>query len=115
MTGKHPERNEVKSKDAVLDGSRLWLAPLFLALLALPCLHLTALGAQRVDLFHAAFVNACSGRTYQVHWQDARRYPQDFRYDFFLSPESLVVLEIWLEGAPTISFSRALPLRCPGS
>ena len=92
---------------------RVWLA-LFLTLLTSPlCLSLTALGAQRVDLFHAAFVNACTGRTYQVHWQDARRYPQDFRYDFFLSPDSLVVLEIWLEGAPTISFSRTFPLDCP--
>ena len=113
MNGKHPERNEVKSKEAALDGTRLWLALLFLTLLAPACLSLTALGAQRLDLFHVAFVNACTGRTYQVHWQDVRRYPQDFRYDFFLSPDSLVVLEIWLEGAPTISFSRVFPLNCP--
>ena len=94
-------------------GMGVGLSLLILTLFTPLCLGLTALGAQRLDLFHAAFVNACTGRAYQVHWQDARRYPQDFRYDFFLSPDSLVVLEIWLEGAPTISFSRTFPLDCP--
>ena len=65
-----------------------------------------------VDLFHAAFFNGCTLRTYQVHWQDQRRYPDPFPFGMATSPESVAVFVLWIENGPAISLSRELPLRC---
>jgi len=92
---------------------RWWIVVIFLCLLSLPCLGLTAIGAERLDLFHAAFHNACTVNTYALHWQNPRRLKQDLRYDFFLSSDSLVMVEIWLAGAPTVSWTWVVPLACP--
>ena len=93
---------------------RGWLAVALLSLLLAPCLGLTWLGYQRVELFHAAFVNGCSGRPYQAHWQNRQRYPQPFHFDFLGTPTTFVLVMIWLENGPTLQFSREFPTRCPG-
>jgi hypothetical protein len=89
-----------------------WLAGLALAIAAPLCLGLTALGARQIDLVHATFFNSCSLRHYTLHWQDRERYPDDFRYDYTGSPESLALVEIWIDHGPTLSFSRIIPLPC---
>ena len=104
-----------ESSDAV--GRRPARALLFAVALALGLAVVAFLGlgwlsAQRLDLLHVAFINGCNLRAYQVHWQDWREYPQAFPFDFNLSPESLVLLVVWLESGETITVSRPLPLNC---
>lgn len=65
-----------------------------------------------IDLLHAAFFNGCTLRTYQVHWQDQRRYPDPFPFGMATSPKSVAVFVLWIENGPAISLSRELPLRC---
>jgi len=89
-----------------------WLLPVVLTLLFAPCLALASLGSTRLDLFHAAFHNSCAIRTYQVHWQDQRHYPDTFRYDFSTSPDSIVFVTLWIEDGPTFNFSHSLPVDC---
>ncbi len=93
---------------------RTWIiaVALMLALAAAACLGLGRLSAGRVDLLHAALINGCNLRAYQVHWQDRREYPQAFQFDFNLSPESLALVVVWLESGETITLSRPLPLNC---
>jgi hypothetical protein len=93
----------------------LGLALAMLLFAAVACLSLTWVGTQRLDLFHAALFNSCSFRTYAVHWQDTRHYPQTFRYDFNTSPVSLVVVVLWIEEGPAITISKDLPLTCPAT
>lgn len=90
-----------------------WLALAVVLFAVMTCLSLAWAGAQRLDLFHAAFFNSCAFRSYAVHWQDTRHYPQTFRYDFTTSPVSLVVLVIWIEDGPAITISKDISLTCP--
>jgi hypothetical protein len=92
----------------------VWLAGAALALIvAAPiCLGLTAVGARRLDLVHIAFVNGCQMRSYALHWQDPARLPEPLRFDFTLSPDSLVLFELWIQDGPTLSLSQPLPLIC---
>ena len=92
----------------------IWLIPILsLCLAALgACLGLGAVAVQRVELFHAALFNACAMRSYALHWQNRQRLPQTFRYDFTLSPDTLLVLELWITDGPTLSFSRPILLPC---
>ena len=94
--------------------TRAWIlvASAALGLAAATCLGLGWLSAERLDLLHAAVINGCNLRSYQVHWQDRREYPQAFQFDFNLSPESLVLVVVWLESGETITLSRPLPLNC---
>ncbi len=75
------------------------------------CLGLTLFVRDRVELFHLALFNACTLRTYAVHWQD-RALPTNLRFDFIKSPDSLVALELWVKDGPTISLHRPLVLGC---
>jgi hypothetical protein len=90
---------------------RLALLVLFLA--APLCLELTTLGAQRLDLFHAAFFDSCTNRAYQIHWQNQRQYTHDLRDDFIISTHSFVLVEIWIADGVTVRFSRVIPSACP--
>jgi hypothetical protein len=85
---------------------------LFTALAAPVCVGLTTLGAQRLDLFHLEYFDACANHAYAIHTQDQRRLPESIDFDFALSPDSLVVLEVWLEDGPRLGLSRALPWSC---
>jgi hypothetical protein len=77
------------------------------------CLGLgLALAPQRVDLFHAALFDVCTLNTYAWHWQSGERLPTTLRFDFITSPDSVMVLEIWLRDGPTLSFSQRLPHAC---
>lgn len=71
-----------------------------------------ALTPQRLDLFHAAVFNVCQMRSYAVHWQNTARLPQPLDYDFTKSPESFVLVEVWIADGPTLSFSQRLPSPC---
>ena len=75
------------------------------------CLSLTLFVRDRVELFHLALFNACTLRTYAVHWQD-RALPTNLRFDFIKSPDSLIVFELWVRDGPTISLHRPLALGC---
>jgi hypothetical protein len=75
------------------------------------CLGLTLFVRNRVELFHLALFNACTLRTYAVHWQD-RSLPDNLRFDFIKSPDSLVAFELWVIDGPTLSFNQPLPLPC---
>ncbi len=77
------------------------------------CSGLTLLSLQRMDLLHATFFNVCTMRSYDLHWQNRQRLPQALRYDFTLSPDSFVLLEMWITDGPTLSFSQRVPLSCP--
>ncbi len=77
------------------------------------CAALTTLGAQRLDVFHAAFFDSCTNHAYQIHWQAQRRYTHDLRDDFIVSTHSFVLLEIWIADGMTVRFSRVLPPACP--
>ena len=90
-----------------------WLALLLLTLLAVPCLVLTALGAQRFDVLHLAYFDGCTNHAYQIHWQNTRRYPTDLSSDFILSTNTFVLAEVWIADVPTIKFSQVFPLNCP--
>lgn len=90
-----------------------WLALLVGGLAVLLCAALTTLGAQRLDVFHAAFFDSCTNRAYQLHWQDQRQYTHDLRNDFIVSTHSFVLLEIWTADGMTLRFSRILPRACP--
>ncbi len=72
-----------------------------------------ALTAQRLDLVHAAVFNACRMRTEAVHWQNRARLPHPVSYDFTKSPDSFVLVEVWIADGPTLSFSHRLPAACP--
>lgn len=89
-----------------------WAAWLVVALAAPLCLGLTRLGAQRLDLFHAAVFNSCAIRAHELHWQNPGRYPERIRYDFTGSPVSFALVVVWIEDGPTLTFSHHLPLRC---
>jgi hypothetical protein len=92
----------------------VWLVPLLAVCLAAlsACLGLSAVAVQRVELFHAALFNACTLNSYALHWQNAQRLPQALRYDFTLSPDTLLILELWIADGPTLSFSQSLTLPC---
>jgi hypothetical protein len=70
------------------------------------------LASQRFDLFHASLFNACAMRSYDLHWQYPQRVPQGLSYDFVKSPDSFVLVEVWLNDGPTFSFSQRLPQNC---
>ena len=99
-------------REAAIRGWWPWLGVAALSLAVMSCLGLSWFGYRRVDLFHAAFVNACAIRTYEIHWQDKRLYPERFRYDFYFSPVSLALIVVWIEDGPTINLSRTIPLGC---
>jgi hypothetical protein len=81
--------------------------------LALPaCFALTTLSASRLDLVHLDFFNSCAMRSYALHLQDQRRYPQPIRYDFITSPVSVVTVVVWVENGPTINWSQPVPVSC---
>lgn len=90
--------------------------PLTLALIALLIFPLCAgpiwLGAQQIDLLHLAFVNSCAFRAYEFHLQDQQRYPERVSYDFTNSPDSLVVIVVWIENGPTLNLSQPIPVTC---
>jgi ribose/xylose/arabinose/galactoside ABC-type transport system permease subunit len=90
----------------------LILAALAFFVFAGACLGLTAVAAQRVELFHATLFSVCRMRSYDLHWQNAQRLPIPFSYDFVKSPDSFVLVEIWVADGPTLSFSQRLPLKC---
>jgi hypothetical protein len=94
-----------------------WLLVVFVLAVCLSglgaCLGLgLALAPQRVDLFHAALFDVCTLNTYAWHWQSGERLPTTLRFDFITSPDSVMVLEIWLRDGPTLSFSQRLPHAC---
>ncbi len=71
-----------------------------------------ALAPQRFDLFHASFFSACAMRSYDLHWQHPQRMPQKLSYDFVKSPDSFILLEVWVKDGPTLSFGQRLPQSC---
>lgn len=92
--------------------------PTAVALLVLGACLAASLGltlawaSQRLDLVHAAVFNVCRMRTYAVHWQNKARLPRPLNYDFTKSPESFVLVEVWIADGPTLSFSQRLPSAC---
>jgi hypothetical protein len=76
------------------------------------CLGLSALAVQRVDLFHATLFYGCRMRSYDLHWQNPQRLPQAVHYDFTKSPDSFVLVIVWMQDGPTLNFSQRLPQRC---
>ena len=94
--------------------SSILLVALALALCASTgaCLGLTALASQRVDLFHATLFSGCQMRSYDVHWQNTHRLPQAVHYDFTKSPDSFVLITVWVQDGPALSFSQRLPSPC---
>ena len=90
-----------------------WLALLLFALLSIPCLSLTALGAQKFDVVHLAYFDGCTNHAYQIHWQNKRHYPSDLSSDFILSTNTFVLAEVWIQGVQTIKVSRIFPVACP--
>ena len=83
-----------------------------LALSMALCAALLWADTRRVELFHFAYFNACSMRSYQYHWQDAARLRETFRYDFTLSPVSFVLVEVWVIDGPILKFSQLVPIVC---
>jgi hypothetical protein len=81
--------------------------------LGFACLAAAALAAPRVNLVHVAYYNSCAIRTYAYHWQNPERQPETLRYDFVNSPDSLIVLALWVDEGPSWNLSQALPLDCP--
>lgn len=71
-----------------------------------------ALGLRRLDLVHAAVFNACAMRSYNLHWQHPQRVPQSLSYDFIKSPDSFLLIEVWVQDGPTLSLSHRLPQSC---
>jgi hypothetical protein len=61
---------------------------------------------------HATFFNVCTMRSYDLHWQNRQRLPQALTFDFTKSPESFMLVELWITDGPTLSFSRPVPLGC---
>lgn len=76
------------------------------------CSSLALRASQRIDLVHAVYFNSCSFHAYQFHWQEARRLRETFRYDFTMSPDTFVLLEIWVTDGPTFRVGRNLPVNC---
>lgn len=93
---------------------RLWgvLTLTLAASLVWACLAAAALAAPRLNLVHVAVYDSCSLRTYAYHWQHRQRQPETLRYDFVNSPDSLVVVALWLNDGPSWNISRALPVDC---
>jgi len=77
------------------------------------CLAVAALAAPRVNLVHLAYYNSCTIRTYAYHWQNPERQPETLRYDFVNSPDSLVVVAVWLADGPAWNLSQSIPSVCP--
>jgi hypothetical protein len=71
-----------------------------------------ALAPRRLDLVHVAVFDVCQMRAYGWHWQNLQRLPEPLDYDFTKSPESFVLIEVWVHSGPTLSLSRQLPLAC---
>jgi hypothetical protein len=90
----------------------LSLALLGVVLAVAPLAAGAALGLRRLDLVHAAVFNACAMRSYDLHWQHPQRLPQNLTYDFVKSPDSFVLIEVWVQNGPTLSFSHRLPHSC---
>ncbi len=86
---------------------------LWAALATLVCLGLNWEGYQRLDLVDVTFVDGCAARTYQIHWQDKRRYPKPFRYEFSGNAVSFVIAIVWIENGPTFRYFKGLPANCP--
>jgi hypothetical protein len=51
-------------------------------------------------------------RSYDLHWQYPQRVPQGLSYDFVKSPDSFILLEVWVKDGPTLSFGQRLPQSC---
>jgi len=77
------------------------------------CVAAAALASPRVNLVHVAYYNSCAIRTYAYHWQNPERQPEVLRYDFVNSPDSLIVIALWLDKGPSWNLSQALPNNCP--
>lgn len=90
-----------------------WLILIGIAAILLACLACAALAVPRINLVHVAFYNSCAIRTYAYHWQNSERQPETLRYDFVNSPDSLVMLALWVEAGPSWNLSQALPFNCP--
>lgn len=90
----------------------LTLALLGAALAVAPLAAGAALGLRRLDLVHAAVFNACAMRSYNLHWQHPQRVPQSLSYDFIKSPDSFLLIEVWVQDGPTLSLSHRLPQSC---
>ncbi len=90
----------------------LAIAMAALTLMIVLCAALAWVDARHIELFHLAYFNACSMRSYQFHWQDATRLPKAFRYDFTLSPLSFVLVEAWVIDGPILKFSQQVPIEC---
>ncbi len=80
--------------------------------LTFACLAAAALALPRINLVHVAYYNSCAIRTYAYHWQNAERQPETLRYDFVNSPDSLVVVALWVDDGPSWNLSQALPIDC---
>lgn len=93
---------------------RPWLPALLVMLVTSMCLGLNWAGYRRLDLVDVTFVNGCAARTYQIHWQDKRRYPNPFRYEFTGDSVSFVIAIVWIENGPTLRYFKGLPMNCPG-
>src|SRR5574341_503778 len=102
----------IEKKDQTRSPAPVWLALLVVSLAALVCASLTTLGAQRLDVFHAALFDSCTNHAYQFHWQAPQRYAHDLRNDFIVSTQSFVLVEIWFADGLTLRFSRILPHTC---
>src|SRR5574341_1561356 len=105
----------IEQKDQTRSPAPVWLALLVVSLAALVCASLTTLGAQRLDVFHAALFDSCTNHAYQFHWQAPQRYAHDLRNDFIVSTQSFVLVEIWFADGLTLRYSRILPRGCPVS
>jgi hypothetical protein len=71
-----------------------------------------ALIPERLDLVHIAAFNVCQMRAHAWHWQNPQRLPALLRYDFTKSPDSFVMLEVWVHNGPTLSLSQRLTWPC---
>jgi hypothetical protein len=89
-----------------------WLAVATAGLMMVVCLGASWLSYRQIELFHAAFVYGCAFRSYQIHYQDPRKYPDPFRYDFIGSPATVVLVTVWVKDGPALDFNRILPLGC---
>jgi len=92
--------------------ARLWLLCGALAVALLACLALAAVALPRVEVFHLAYYDGCTARTYAVHWQNRLRQPIPLHYDYALSPDTLVVAALWLADGPALNVSYSLPWGC---
>jgi hypothetical protein len=77
------------------------------------CLAAAALVSPRINLVHVAYYNSCTIHTYAYHWQNPERQPETLRYDFVNSPDSLIVVALWVDEGPSWNLSQALPFDCP--